>query len=506
FLPRLISAGMSSSMSCDQFKYAPFDLATDAIRLVRLLKGSDYDLIICELFETFLHQVDGTPYEALSYTWGQSQELIQITLCGKRVLVRDNLFTALWHLRKPDEDRLLWIDAICIDQQSHLEKGHQVGQMRLIYLNAQHVHVWLGQSTDDIDMLMNHMNQLDKRALRRPEYRRNSSAAWENEWPILRAGLDRLGTNNSNFHVRRCAAAMDLLERPWFRRVWIIQEVFNAKIATVGCGLNSLPTRTFVLIPKLLGLEQKVASCEATDLRDKVYALVGISSDAGTDGKLQPDYDTAVTMETVLHRTLSYLVFGRWMKELLKGPAGLGDFAVLKQALDLLEPFQGPSFEQALSSALLLASSKSNIACIEVLLDKVASGPGRQAIFGSRDPLERRTTPLHVVAEHATFNVDKVALMLLNAGVQVSTKDDTGRSALWIAAYYGGTELIRLFLGWGADVNDVNDLGQSLLWIASDQGDREVVELLVERGAWLHQHDEQRGWTPLFAAAFERHE
>ncbi|KAM7219817.1 Heterokaryon incompatibility protein (HET) domain containing protein [Rhypophila decipiens] len=328
---------MSSLVSCDQFQYAPIDLATDAIRLVRLQKGSDYDPIICELFETFLHQVDGTPYEALSYTWGQSQELIQITLCGKKVLIRDGLFTALWHLRKPDEDRLFWIDAICIDQQSHLEKGHQVRQMRLIYQNAQNVHVWLGQSTDDIDMLMNHMNRLDKRALRRPDYRRSSPAAWENEWPILRDELDRLGTNKSNFHVRRCAAAMDLLEWPWFRRVWIIQEVFNAKIATVGCGLNSLPTRTFVLIPKLLGLGtsvleimpgylrqqswhsqrptlhtllRKFASCEATDLRDKVYALVGISSDAGTDGKLQPDYDTAVTMETVVHRTLSYLVFG----------------------------------------------------------------------------------------------------------------------------------------------------------------------------------------------------
>ncbi|KAM7219818.1 Ankyrin repeat-containing domain protein [Rhypophila decipiens] len=96
--------------------------------------------------------------------------------------------------------------------------------------------------------------------------------------------------------------------------------------------------------------------------------------------------------------------------------------------------------------------------------------------------------------------------MLLNAGVQVGKKDDTGRSALWIAASSGETELIRLFLGWGADVNDVNDLSQSPLWIASYQGHRDMVELLVERGAWLDRHDEQRGWTPLFAAAFERRE
>ncbi|KAM7188359.1 Heterokaryon incompatibility protein (HET) domain containing protein [Rhypophila sp. PSN 637] len=735
--------------SYSRFQYAPIDLATDAIRLVRLLKGSDYEPIVCELFETLLHQVNGTPYEALSYTWGQSQELIQITLCGKKVLIRDNLFTALWYLRKPDEDRLLWIDAICIDQQSHLEKGHQVGQMRLIYQNAQNVHVWLGQSTDDIDMLMNHMNQLDKRALRRPDYRRNSPTAWENEWPILQDELDKLRTNNSNFHVRRCAAAMDLLGRPWFRRVWIIQEVFNAKIATVGCGLNSLPTRTFVLIPKLLGLDQfvgdhvqsvleimpgclrqrswhsqrptlhtllrKFASCEATDLRDKVYALVGISSDAGMDGKLQPDYDTAVTMERVLHRTLSYLVFGedsssdsyardlptwdletigrtdpevlpkvlldwslmrafegettiqlltqsrvdpnhlhkdgeppllfmatsmslpskgwgsvvavllqnplvdvnitspdsqdtplnravdygnydmvkrlllrkdidvnhlgdrnkpplwaavereltstgivstllehpqvdinyggcgalrealergnlvtasvllrdsrlditrleehhgpRWMKELLKAPARLGDFAVLKQALDLLEPFQGTSFEEALVSTVLLAVSKSQVSCIDVLLDRIAKLPGNVAISGNQDPGERQRTPLHAVAESRVFEMNRVALRLINAGVSVNKRDDTGRSALWVAASYGRTDLVRLFLAWGADVNDMNDFGQSPLWIASYQGHRDMVELLVERGAWLDQHDdEQRGWTPLFAAAFERRE
>lgn len=98
------------------YKYNRIDLATDAIRLARLLRGDQGEPIKCEIFETYLHQVEGVPYEALSYVWGtrQSEEMILLDGClfeGTR-----NLYEALAHLRRPDEDRILWIDAICIDQ------------------------------------------------------------------------------------------------------------------------------------------------------------------------------------------------------------------------------------------------------------------------------------------------------------------------------------------------------------------------------------------------------
>lgn len=98
------------------YKYNRIDLAKDAIRLVRLLNGDEGHTIECEIFETYLHQVEGVPYEALSYVWGASQSADVICLNGCPFGVTENLYEALAHLRRPDEDRVLWIDAICIDQ------------------------------------------------------------------------------------------------------------------------------------------------------------------------------------------------------------------------------------------------------------------------------------------------------------------------------------------------------------------------------------------------------
>lgn len=49
------------------YKYRRIDMATDAIRLIRLVQGVKSQPIPCEVFETYLHQTEGVPYEALSY-------------------------------------------------------------------------------------------------------------------------------------------------------------------------------------------------------------------------------------------------------------------------------------------------------------------------------------------------------------------------------------------------------------------------------------------------------
>lgn len=98
------------------YKYTRIDLATDAIRLVRLMRGKQSQPIECEIFETYLHQVEGVPYEALSYVWGNKLSADRIWLDRCQFELHINLYDALINLRRPDEDRILWIDAICIDQ------------------------------------------------------------------------------------------------------------------------------------------------------------------------------------------------------------------------------------------------------------------------------------------------------------------------------------------------------------------------------------------------------
>ncbi|PVH74537.1 heterokaryon incompatibility, partial [Cadophora sp. DSE1049] len=84
-------------------------------------------------------------YEALSYTWGPpsppSEQ--QYILCdGKKLPVTENCISALYHLRKKYSNRLLWIDAICIDQTNVEEASQQVQIMGQIYQNAAEVIVW----------------------------------------------------------------------------------------------------------------------------------------------------------------------------------------------------------------------------------------------------------------------------------------------------------------------------------------------------------------------------
>lgn len=100
------------------YRYKRLDPDTDAIRLILILKG-DKGPIECEMFETYLNNVEGIPYEALSYVWGDKESTEMIRVDGGLLKVTANLFEALSNLRKPREDRLIWIDAICIDQSHH---------------------------------------------------------------------------------------------------------------------------------------------------------------------------------------------------------------------------------------------------------------------------------------------------------------------------------------------------------------------------------------------------
>lgn len=66
-------------------------------------------------------------YDALSYEWGDSTSTtFSIVVDGVEVSVRENLWWALWYLRQADKVRVMWIDALCIDQNNLKERNHQV--------------------------------------------------------------------------------------------------------------------------------------------------------------------------------------------------------------------------------------------------------------------------------------------------------------------------------------------------------------------------------------------
>ncbi|KAF1989760.1 heterokaryon incompatibility, partial [Aulographum hederae CBS 113979] len=83
-------------------------------------------------------------FEALSYMWGPRDPNCHILCEGRPLFITPNCASALLHLRKKKSPRLLWVDAICIDQDSVEEKNHQIPIVGEIYAAAEQTIAWLG--------------------------------------------------------------------------------------------------------------------------------------------------------------------------------------------------------------------------------------------------------------------------------------------------------------------------------------------------------------------------
>ncbi|PVH73536.1 HET-domain-containing protein [Cadophora sp. DSE1049] len=213
------------------YEYDGLDVSegeTFQIRVLELLPASD----LCDPVQYKLHRVsfDATPdYEALSYCWGESLDSWSIYHDDKVFHARINLIQALQRFRLEDRSRFLWVDAICIDQSSSTERGHQVSKMDQIYQRSKRTLIWLGcgdQSTvrglECVQMLLNikdHLEKNDPENISPKALTKYKIASMDN--PIMRAFL----TLQSN---------------PWFTRVWIIQEVAMASQATITLGASTV--------------------------------------------------------------------------------------------------------------------------------------------------------------------------------------------------------------------------------------------------------------------------
>jgi hypothetical protein len=137
----------NSAMALDHHSFHHLSLNHEAreFRLLKLLKLLPYssfdDDVRCDVFHSSLD--NHPPYEALSYAWGDPSITANIQCNAAPYAVTISLATALRYLRAKDGERIMWVDAICINQQDGIEKTHQVRQMRGIYTGAEQVRVWL---------------------------------------------------------------------------------------------------------------------------------------------------------------------------------------------------------------------------------------------------------------------------------------------------------------------------------------------------------------------------
>jgi hypothetical protein len=212
----------------------PLRLDSREFRVLDVLPGWRGSPIKCHLFSA--SSMLKINYEALSYVWGQSKEMkykIEVNDCSMPVTT--NLHNALQSLRYPDKSRLIWIDAICIDQRNITEKMTQLPMMGDIYRIAKRVCVYLGEADEESDYLLHVLEE--HQDLQSPIGTKvQETPKWTATMDYLRANEDRI------IHSLIC-----LMHRQWFERLWIYQvssEMYGCISALTALGVPYSHTRT----------------------------------------------------------------------------------------------------------------------------------------------------------------------------------------------------------------------------------------------------------------------
>ncbi|KAI1375240.1 heterokaryon incompatibility protein-domain-containing protein [Hypoxylon crocopeplum] len=321
-----------------KFVYPPVDRSTNSIRLLQFrVDQPEDDGIYCAL-QTYDIAV-APEFVALSYTWGQPKPAYKIILNGVKFRVGENLWYALRELQKAAKSKKLgdskqtidltnhfWIDAICINQDDYLERGHQVNMMKDIYSNAQCVVVSLGAGTRYSDLAMktisgaivfrestladNHLSMLLQYfILPTPQ-----STLTDHQRSAL---SEHFGQSHEEVLTdQQLSALAHLFDRPYWRRLWVVQEFLLAKDLWILCGsrgtwwldfyacvqiLKKRPVPTSFALEKMLRHRSKryantdniastsqplstlmrafhTANCQ--DPRDRIYGLLGLIEEA----------------------------------------------------------------------------------------------------------------------------------------------------------------------------------------------------------------------------------
>lgn len=348
------------------------------IRLLRISPATFYSSpLICSLIYTSL---DAQPsYKALSYTWGSPYSDSQswrpepslgearIIVNGHPVNITANLNSALRHLRPQHEALVLWVDAICINQKDNEEKTWQVQQMRRVYEIALSTIVWLGPRADGSDSAIEALCAMRRFALRTQHSQRLSDSSLidmmqvqDEESPQAYADLVIAGSFGQLFQkpvqssfvlpaypIEEVAA---LLERGWWGRVWVLQELVLAKRVDFVCGTKVIPdadeifgtflntwdqqvrefgrparmldhrpwtmidtrlqyTRSRKLLPLRVLLEEAaLASLQAKDALDKIYGILSLAKD-GAELGIEVDYSITY-QELYIELAKAYILRG----------------------------------------------------------------------------------------------------------------------------------------------------------------------------------------------------
>lgn len=317
----------------DAYRYSR--LAPQQIRLLRPIYSFDPD---DQRFEIrHVSRRAALRYTAVSYTWGDQQSTKIIRLNGKLFPVRPNLLCCLHFLSKARQKADLgwdwiWVDAICINQQDDREKSEQVGMMDKTYTNAEMVSLWLGDSpvpqgllpsqeqlNDDQDVTLEdepfdwYVEHDD--VLNRPY--------WSRVWVIQEFLLAREIHYHCNSNITNSGHLHEILteEAEAFLADTVINEDFNALLDTAS---NKFAAASLILArkrdmypkrdpgPSLYDLLIRHRRAQCKDRRDRVFALLSLLGERehALLSRLLPNY--ALTADQVVVIALAHMLNHQW--------------------------------------------------------------------------------------------------------------------------------------------------------------------------------------------------
>lgn len=312
-------------------------LQSDEVRFLRLLPGRQ---IAAELNTYPLHQVG--PYIALSYTWGDApcksesiNALYEIILNNHIVKIQENLYHALTYLapKVRNKNCLLWIDAVCINQNDVKERNAQILHMAYIYKHAFAICGWIGVPHDEEEvrlavalMKKTHIFLRDGLAEHDGDMKKVSTSITPENEDIIPGAPD-------SDSYRGWLGIKEIIQRPYWRRTWIYQEATVTDDTIFFCGDEhftlTLVSATICMAHHvaeysqspvgfrcvaisapfsmasfrlngviqcdhtLLELLEYLRYTECSEPRDKVYAILGMAADS-SPRSIFPDYSKSL--------------------------------------------------------------------------------------------------------------------------------------------------------------------------------------------------------------------
>lgn len=234
-------------------------------RLLRLHPAQDFSadlagkLVLHDLGESSRPNNTLVQYDALSYCWGKQGFPCIISLQENASLnITAHLDACFRNLRKTDEPRYLWVDAICINQKDKEEKSVQVRLMAQIFSKARTVRVWLAQEHPSMAALAKFFHDLGEVATHFQQSRRSCDDHREDQLYLrIISGVLKKAFGKATTMPLRAFFAI-----PWFTRRWILEEVALATDCMIHVGRFCFPWEWLVA-----GCNTLIASMEKDGFR-----------------------------------------------------------------------------------------------------------------------------------------------------------------------------------------------------------------------------------------------